>query len=536
MEKVLSDSCRCDRKTICLCCGNSQKGVRHLASLETPGCTMSRTALFAALRQAFRLAGAPRDQMALQPDRIVHLPRRRALSLGLAAAALPRLAIARRDTKIAIVGAGLAGLAAAHHLVKSGAMAVTVYEANTRTGGRMYSLRDTLGAGIIAELGGSFINTDHADVLSLCRDLELVLNDGAAKAPEPGATYFISGRHRTIAEIAQEAVGLVSQLTALRSTDTEVKAATDRVSSAAWLDRFGCTGWLRALLDVGLTQEMGLEPDRISGLYLTESFAPNPAQPGRGLFSSDQRYQIAGGNDRLPAELAKRLSDRIQVGYRLEAVRRSGTSVVLDFGTPGGVREIRADLVILAVPASILRHVDLRMDLPPLTRRAIRELTYGTNAKLVAGLTRRPWLDQGMSGECLNDLGVQTTWEDHPRTDVPHASMTIFAGGRTGVGFGAGTLRDRTGDALRRINVAFPGTREAFSGHSSAMIWPRNPYVGGSYSCFAPGQWTGFSGAFAPMGPVIFAGEHTSQDYSGYMNGAAESGRLAAEAAVRALS
>jgi monoamine oxidase len=59
--------------------------------------------------------------------------------------------------------------------------------------------------------------------------------------------------------------------------------------------------------------------------------------------------------------------------------------------------------------------------------------------------------------------------------------------------------------------------------------------VGGSYTCFAPGQYEGFSEAFAPAGGVFFAGEHASETSSGYMNGGAESGRVTAEAIQRAL-
>jgi monoamine oxidase len=496
---------------------------------------MSRTALFAALRRAFGLAWSrqPSAPAAVRPPR---LGRRRALALGLAAASLPRHALARRDARVVIVGAGLAGLATAHHLRKAGLENVTVHEANTRPGGRMYSLRDTLGPGTVAELGGSFINSDHADMLALCRDLDLKLEDGAASGADAGPSYFIAGRHRTIADIATEAEDLVARLARLRAEHQADKAAIDRVPVAAWLDRFGCTGWLRTLLDIGLTQEMGLEPDRMSGLYFTETFAPDPKLPTRGLFSSDQRYQIAGGNDRLPAALVQRLSGLVIYGQRLEAVRHAGAGVVLDFQTPGGSREVRADLVVLTLPATILRHVALRLDLPPLTRQAIRELRYGTNAKLFAGLTHRPWLAQGRGAECLNDLGVQTVWEDHARPDPAPASLTIFAGGRTGEGFGTGGAHARAQDALRRMNPAFPGLAAAFNGRASAMIWPRNPYVGGSYTCYAPGQWTRFAEAFGPSGPVVFAGEHTSNEFSGYMNGAAESGRLAAEAVLRALA
>jgi monoamine oxidase len=322
----------------------------------------------------------------------------------------------------------------------------------------------------------------------------------------------------------------------MRALPEEQKAALDRRSAAEVLDGLGVSGWIRKLLDIGLTQEMGLEPDRMSGLYLVEYFAPDPARPQRGLFSSDQRFQIAGGNDRVPAALAARLGERIRTGHRLVALRRSGGGFALGFDRGGAVRDVAADVVVMALPATILRRVELEAGLPPLTRRAIRELGYGTNAKIMAGLNARPWRAAGRSGECLNDLGIQTVWEDHAATGTGAGTMTIFAGGATGRDFARGRAADRARAALGLVDAALPGASAGFNGRASRMNWPGNPHVGASYSCFAPGQWTGLAGAFAPVGRLVFAGEHTSEEHSGYMNGAAESGRIAAEAVARVLA
>jgi monoamine oxidase len=505
---------------------------------------MSRTPLFAALRRAFALAGAaappgapPLDELA-DPAR---LSRRRLLGAGAAMALLPALPAAARipagraNARIAVVGAGLAGLVAAHRLVQAGATAVTVYEANTRSGGRILSGPGLVAPDSVVELGGSFINGDHADMLALAREFGLALEDGAA-GPDLLGTSFVAGSHRSLAEIAGEAAALLPRLQEMRGRDEAAKQVLDRLSAAALLDELGVTGWLRTLLDLGLTQEMGLEPDRMSSLYFVEYFAPDPGRPQRGLFSSDQRFQIAGGNDRLPAAIAARLGTRIRTGHRLDALRRTGSGYALAFETAGGPREVAADLVVLALPATVLRRVELEIGAPPPTRRAIRELGYGTNAKLFAGLSARPWRGQGRSGECLNDLGIQTVWEDHARPGTGPGAMTIFAGGRTGVEFARGRAVDRARAATAAIEAALPGAAAAFTGRASRMNWPGNPYVGGSYSCFAPGQWFGLAGGFAPVGRVVFAGEHTSESHSGYMDGAAESGRVAAEAVIRVLA
>ncbi len=179
--------------------------------------------------------------------------------------------------------------------------------------------------------------------------------------------------------------------------------------------------------------------------------------------------------------------------------------------------------------------MEIRLPLPERTRRAIREISFGTNAKLFAGLSRRPWRAQGFSGEVITDLGFQTCWEDHARPGGGPGGLTVFAGGQTGVDFARGEAAARVREVLARLEVAFPEASVVGTGAAARMDWPGYALAKGSYSCFAPGQVTAFAGAFAPLGRLVFAGEHMSKEHSGYMNGAAETGRLAARAVARLL-
>jgi len=72
--------------------------------------------------------------------------------------------------------------------------------------------------------------------------------------------------------------------------------------------------------------------------------------------------------------------------HALEAVRSAGNGFVLSFSSSNGApKEVKADIAVLTVPFSVLRHTDLRVELPPLKKQAIAELGYGTNAKIIAG-------------------------------------------------------------------------------------------------------------------------------------------------------
>lgn len=126
---------------------------------------MSRTPLFDMLK------GIARHRVAARQGNSRPIGRRSLLGgvAGMAAAsALPAIGLAASAT-IAVVGAGLAGLTAAHALRKAG-YNPDVFEGNTRIGGRCYSARGIFGEGQIAEHGGEFIDTDHTEIRALAGD------------------------------------------------------------------------------------------------------------------------------------------------------------------------------------------------------------------------------------------------------------------------------------------------------------------------------------------------------------------------------
>ena len=111
-----------------------------------------------------------------------------------------------RNMKIAVIGAGIAGLNAAYHLKKAG-LAVTVYEASNRLGGRIFTRTGAVGDGVVTEMGAEFINTDHYDMLSLASEFNLELFNHVKDAESldiPTSGYFFEGRVWTEAEIADQ--------------------------------------------------------------------------------------------------------------------------------------------------------------------------------------------------------------------------------------------------------------------------------------------------------------------------------------------
>ena len=236
------------------------------------------------------------------------------------------------------------------------------------------------------------------------------------------------------------------------------------------------------------------------------------------------------------AELAARLPGQIETGQRLAAMRPRGAGVRLTFdGT--SVRDVDADVVVLALPFTMLRDVDTAtMDWPVEKRRAIRDLGYGTNAKLFVGTETRPWRAGGHNGECMTDAAFQLCWDNAQLQPGVAGGLTLFSGGAAGLAVGAGTAEAQVARLMPGVDGAFPGVAAAQNGRTGRFHWPTHPFTRASYACYRPGQTTAFGDVVgAPVGRVFFAGEHCSADFQGYMNGAAETGRVAAEAVLAAV-
>jgi monoamine oxidase len=152
------------------------------------------------------------------------------------------------------------------------------------------------------------------------------------------------------------------------------------------------------------------------------------------------------------------------------------------------------------------------------------------------GLLERPWRTRGYSGAAYSDNGFQLCWDNSRGQPGPLGGITLFSGGQPGVDVGEGLVDDQAARLVPGVDRVFPGVQGARTGKAVRWHWPTYPYTRGSYACYKPGQWTGLRGAEgAPVGNLFFAGEHCSLDYQGYMNGGAETGRLAAESVQRRL-
>jgi monoamine oxidase len=187
--------------------------------------------------------------------------------------------------------------------------------------------------------------------------------------------------------------------------------------------------------------------------------------------------------------------------------------------------------VIMTLPFTVLREVKTNVEMSPRKAKCIKELSYGTNSKMFLGMKNRIWREQGFSGYVLSDL-VHNGWDSsqmqHDNTGA--GGYSLFIGGK----MGKDLTESQIEGYLDKLNQIYPNIKTQFNGKKGVFNWGNAPHAKGSYACMTVGQMTAFGGEeIKPIGNILFAGEHCSKTSQGYMNGGAETGRMAAEELIR---
>jgi monoamine oxidase len=452
---------------------------------------------------------------------------------------------------VAIVGAGLAGLACADQLRINGVTA-TVYEGNNRVGGRQLSQAGTF-PGQVVELGGELIDTSQKNMINYARAFGLTLED---YLKSPGAVFYnIDGQAVPEATVVDAYRAFVpsmrpdlQQLSAAPTADTHnaFDVVIDNTSIAQYLDSRNAPALLKSVIAAAYVGEYGREVTDQSALNFLLYIRADRRSRFQPFGTSDQRFHIVEGNDRIAKGLAARLSGQIQLGMALSRARKTASGQIELTFRNGQVRT--HDLVVFAMPFSVLRQINLdaSLALPAWKTKAINELGYGMNSKNMVGFDARIWADQGSNGMAYATLpNVQNCWETSWTTaTASHSVMTNFTGGALGMSQDPSQVQAQTAAFLGDLDKIYPGsagtaTRDSTSGNYRAvmMSWPRNPWAQASYTCYRPGQFTGIAGNEGkPVGNVYFAGEHCDSFYNqqGFMEGALSSGLITSAAILAA--
>jgi monoamine oxidase len=251
---------------------------------------------------------------------------------------------------------------------------------------------------------------------------------------------------------------------------------------------------------------------------------------------------VQGGCELIIDRLRSALEGQIRTQMKLTQIKAQGNRYRLGFQN-GQV--VDADYVIIAIPFSILRSIDIKVNLPRKFQRMIRELDLGNNEKILAGFSQRLWRQP--FGFWLADLGFSLIWDDTQRQLRNDGVLAFFFGGNQVSAIQSGSTRSQGRRMVSLLNQIIPNISNVSTDRFIRTRWTTDPFVKGAYTNFKPGQLVDFAEFVyieadraderqdVRFGNLLFAGEHLSESFYGFMNGAAQTGRLAAESLLRQL-
>lgn len=397
--------------------------------------------------------------------------------------------------RVAVVGAGFAGLMAADDLRRRGHDPV-VLEARNRVGGRVWSQRLVADdEATVVERGAEFVLDGYHVMRSVLSDLGLSLAD-------TGMTYYVrtpvsdpATTHAAMASVAdafaraeKQAGASVADVVARLSAGDFDQAAKD-----AFVSRISVTS--------------GVDAGRLSAAAaddLTRAFEPKPS------------WRVVGGNQLLADGLARRLGGTVRLRTAVRAVQQDDqcVRVVTDDGV------VSADAAILAVPLTVLREMDLP-GAPDAVRAAWQRQAVGHNAKLHLRL-----LEPAPTSAVQSVAGRFWTWTATDGSGGVQPVLHCFGGTTAGLaelGVGSGPAQ-----WVKRVVGLRP---DLHIDESSAVLtsWDDDPWARMSYSAATVEAQAGDEELVGqPFGLVHVAGEHTAGAHTGLMEGALRSGRRAA--------
>ncbi len=462
---------------------------------------------------------------------------------------------------VVILGGGGAGLAAAYTLKKA-RIGATIFEAAPRAGGRIFTARGVNNDGQFFERGAELVDTNHHTLIALAGELGLEIEDFNA---EPGAKdyvaelFHVDGRTYGEPEFVAAAVPLLRAIvdanTAMfggqkpdltyRAPHNDAFRHYDRMTLRAFLDAAQVDAWIKQAIEIAYLCEFGRELHEQSALNLITVIGTNP--DAFSMFGeSDESKRVKGGNDGIILKLRDAITDgrpddrqtRIRYRHELIALRRRADGFLCTFATPSGNVEVPARQLICTLPFPLLRRVDgiAALGLSAAKMTAITQLQIGTNSKVVNSFKTRVWRHPGVgrapfSGAVYANSDIQNFWESSRLQAGERGLITALLGGKIGAAAEAGAIARHA----RLIDAVFPGSLAAYEDVGVVMNWNKMPFNRGSYTCMGPGQYSRFFGAAGEPelgGQLLFAGEHASEEFTGFMNGAYETGIKAAEAVV----
>jgi monoamine oxidase len=470
-------------------------------------------------RRAFvKLSGLAAGGLVLSPD----------LNWALPQSVEPRHTSGKR---VVILGAGLAGLAAAWELKNAG-HDVTILEAQLHPGGRVHTIREGLSDDLYAEAGAGRIPATHTITLEWVKHFGLELEP--FYPTELAQIALLKGKRVKIT-----ANGAVDMSTVpLNLTPEERKAGLANFDDHYYGEIMRAVGnamreqWppeFARLTDINIRdflKQRGASEDAIHSMV--SGFDDNAALDfirDQLNFHAGSLWKIRGGNDQLPRAFAAKLSDVVHYGCAVEHIERGEQRVRIDCRHMGMLDHVEADAVICTIPYTVLRHIPVTPEWSAAKRNVIDHLNYGPVVRTTYQVSRRYWEDEGLNGFGVSEKNFEV-W--HPTYGKPGRRGLLQAYNYENYARELDQLQEdeQVERMIGDMDEVHPGLRRNLEAVVTKS-WAKDPWQRGAYVVYPVGQMQWYSEICRREGRVWFAGEHASP-WPGWMQGAIASGISAA--------
>ena len=446
------------------------------------------------------------------------------------------------DKRIIVIGAGLAGLSCAYELDQAG-FNVILIEARSRPGGRVNTYREPFSDNLYSEMGAEYVDSSDTYIHEYCKKFDLKVL--------PAKQYdgvYVKGQTSTIeglrsgrdllpfkgtlegklfgqeVQYIQKWIDLVKQ----KGISSPEVQALDKISVEDILKEGGAPKDIIDLYTYANATEQTAVPSKMSALYMvlsntrTSNFSENTVE-GR----------IFGGNDQLPKTFAKKLGTKIMYNRPLQRLDYDSNGITATVKENERLVQIPAKKCVLAIPASILKNIDINPGFSIEKINCINNQQYGHAMKIAMQYRQRFWDNKNSIGQrVFTDTPLRRVYHFSIDQPGPRGILLSFTSGEDAIKLGRLDKNERLNIAQNTCRDIWPEAPN-FWEKGVVKYWNEDPWVKASYSFAGIGQ-KGFREILAkPEGPVFFAGEHTAIQRAS-MNGAIESGMRVTEELKRA--
>lgn len=456
-----------------------------------------------------------------------------------------------QEVDVAIIGAGLSGLAAGRALQQAGKK-IMILEARDRVGGRVENFK--LRNGGVTELGAAFVGPTQDHVLALAHDLGLKVfkeydyGDNLLSIQGQQSTYSSDGGALPTVDAATgtaiaSALGELDTMAATINTLSpwSAKNATlwDSMTFQSWLDTNVQVDAVRDLFTISSGAIFSATPGELSLLYVLSyvAGAGNETTPGSlqrlvSVTGGSQESRIVGGTGLLATGLAQKIGpDSISLGSGVSSIVRNSNSKYTVTTAKG---TITAQSVIVAMSPPLAARITYDPPLPAARDQLTQRMFMGALGKATAIYDRPFWRDANLTGQVISDSGVvRTTLDVSPENSTYGAILGFIEADEMRL-YDAATEQEII-DKVSQDYVRYFGPQAANATQWVVQRWDNEIWSrGGPVAVAGPGTISKYGKAITEsVGGIHWAGTEASPFWAGYMDGALRAGERAAAAVLK---